>query len=111
MLLVCPSCSSAFRIPPAAITVAGRAVRCSHCQHVWTAVPDDLVPEPDFETAEAGAPVGGLSAVGAVAAPPGNPARAPNLRPPSLPRSIPAFGSTWRTTLSPSTGRSAPRRR
>jgi predicted Zn finger-like uncharacterized protein len=68
MLLVCPSCTSAFRIPPAAITAAGRTVRCSHCQHVWTAVPADLVPEPDLETAEAAGRVAGRNTLPTAAA-------------------------------------------
>ena len=55
MLLACPSCSSAFRLPATAIAADGRAVRCSNCQHVWTAVPADLIPEPQLEEALVGA--------------------------------------------------------
>lgn len=55
MLLACPNCSSAFRLPATAIAAEGRVVRCSNCQHVWTAVPADLQPEPQLEEALVGA--------------------------------------------------------
>jgi predicted Zn finger-like uncharacterized protein len=55
MLLACPTCSSAFRLPATAIAAEGRVVRCSNCQHVWTAVPADLQPEPQLEEALVGA--------------------------------------------------------
>jgi predicted Zn finger-like uncharacterized protein len=55
MLLACPNCSSAFRLPATAIASGGRTVRCSTCQHVWTAVPADLQPEPQLEEALVGA--------------------------------------------------------
>jgi predicted Zn finger-like uncharacterized protein len=65
MLLACPSCSSAFRVPPTAIEAEGRAVRCSACQYVWTAVPAELIPEPELETAIADtAPFGASSLTG-----------------------------------------------
>lgn len=40
MLIVCPSCASSYRIDPAALRPAGRAVRCARCKAVWQAAPD-----------------------------------------------------------------------
>ncbi len=46
MLLVCPSCSSGFRIDASALGEEGRSVRCGHCRHVWHATVDQAVAEP-----------------------------------------------------------------
>lgn len=51
MLLACPNCASAFRLPPGAVAATGRPVRCSICLHVWTAYPEDLVEEPELALA------------------------------------------------------------
>ncbi|TAE83276.1 MAG: hypothetical protein EAZ74_01740 [Alphaproteobacteria bacterium] len=40
--LACPHCSSTFRIPVAALSDAGKTVRCSQCAHEWHAKPSDL---------------------------------------------------------------------
>ena len=53
MLLACPNCASAFRLPPGAVAAAGRVVRCSSCLHVWTAYPEDLTEEPELALADA----------------------------------------------------------
>jgi predicted Zn finger-like uncharacterized protein len=43
MLIVCPSCSTAYEIGPAALGPAGRSVRCAKCKTVWLARADDDV--------------------------------------------------------------------
>src|SRR5271167_4457187 len=35
MLIVCPSCTTAYRIDLSALGAAGRSVRCARCRHVW----------------------------------------------------------------------------
>ncbi|MFA5122252.1 DUF3426 domain-containing protein [Zavarzinia sp.] len=43
MILTCPSCNTRYLLPPAALTTAGRDVRCARCGHVWfQAPPADL---------------------------------------------------------------------
>ena len=37
MLIVCPSCATAYMIDPAAIGPAGRTVRCARCKATWFA--------------------------------------------------------------------------
>ncbi len=53
MLLVCPSCSSAFRIDAKALGAEGRSVRCGQCRTVWHASPADARPEPETASASA----------------------------------------------------------
>jgi predicted Zn finger-like uncharacterized protein len=42
MLIVCPSCATAYRIALSALGAAGRSVRCARCRHVWFASLADL---------------------------------------------------------------------
>ena len=58
MLIVCPSCATAFRVNAAALGDTGRQVRCARCRTVWHATFDSAVPEPAIVVAEeqAGAP-------------------------------------------------------
>jgi predicted Zn finger-like uncharacterized protein len=71
MLIVCPTCATTYQIKPAALGVAGRSVRCSHCKNSWFAAPESVTEE----FALASSPVAnGASAsaddFGEVAAPP-----------------------------------------
>lgn len=43
MLIVCPTCSSAYRIELSALGAAGRPVRCARCQSIWFAAGADAV--------------------------------------------------------------------
>lgn len=62
MLIVCPSCSSAYRIELSALGPTGRPVRCARCKSVWIASGADAVaahldtapPEPGPLRAETG---------------------------------------------------------
>ncbi|QCI64701.1 MJ0042-type zinc finger domain-containing protein [Phreatobacter stygius] len=53
MLIVCPSCATAFRVTATALGDAGRQVRCARCRTVWLATPDSALPEPAIAEAEA----------------------------------------------------------
>lgn len=60
MLIVCPSCATAFRVTATALGDAGRQVRCARCRTVWLATPDSAIAEPAIaqavaETSSAGA--------------------------------------------------------
>lgn len=60
MLIVCPSCATAFRVTATALGDAGRQVRCARCRTVWLATPDSAIAEPAIaqavaETGSAGA--------------------------------------------------------
>ncbi|WP_374762876.1 zinc-ribbon domain-containing protein [Yunchengibacter salinarum] len=56
MILVCPSCSTSFKVPDGAIKGAGRKVRCASCGHDWHATPDELreAPPPSARRRPAG---------------------------------------------------------
>jgi len=45
MLIVCPTCSTAYQIQLAALGAAGRSVRCSGCKNTWFATPESVVME------------------------------------------------------------------
>ena len=55
MQIVCPQCTTSYRVAPAALGEAGRSVRCVRCQNVWHAVPAEPVPEPAMAGAMASA--------------------------------------------------------
>ncbi len=61
MLIVCPSCATAFRVNKTVLGDAGRQVRCAQCRTVWLATPESAIEE------QAQAPVQ-AEAVGAGAA-------------------------------------------
>ncbi len=46
MLIVCPTCATAYQIELAALGAAGRSVRCAHCKNTWFATADSVVEEP-----------------------------------------------------------------
>jgi predicted Zn finger-like uncharacterized protein len=54
MLIVCPSCATAFRVSAISLGSAGRQVRCAQCRMVWHATPESAVPEPAVALAETG---------------------------------------------------------
>jgi predicted Zn finger-like uncharacterized protein len=61
MLIVCPSCSTAYRIELSTLGAAGRTVRCARCRATWFASVADmapaalaLAPEPNGSLAAAG---------------------------------------------------------
>ena len=57
MILVCPNCTSRFKVKADAIGSAGRTVRCAKCGHKWHAVPDDLIDPSDLKSlSDASAP-------------------------------------------------------
>jgi predicted Zn finger-like uncharacterized protein len=45
MLIVCPTCATAYQIQLAALGASGRSVRCSHCKNMWFATPESAVME------------------------------------------------------------------
>jgi predicted Zn finger-like uncharacterized protein len=45
MLIVCPNCSTAYRIQPDTLGAGGRAVRCAGCKQAWFATPASMVEE------------------------------------------------------------------
>ncbi len=60
MLIVCPSCTTSYRVEPASLGASGRSVRCARCRTVWFAVPEpetparNRVPEPALAQAAGG---------------------------------------------------------
>lgn len=44
MLIVCPSCTTAYRIELSTLGAAGRTVRCARCRATWFATVEALVP-------------------------------------------------------------------
>lgn len=46
MLIVCPSCATAFRVSISALGEDGRQVRCAQCRAVWLATPESALAEP-----------------------------------------------------------------
>jgi predicted Zn finger-like uncharacterized protein len=44
MLIVCPSCTTAYRIELSTLGAAGRSVRCARCRTVWLASVADMAP-------------------------------------------------------------------
>jgi predicted Zn finger-like uncharacterized protein len=61
MLIVCPNCSTAYRIQPDTLGAGGRAVRCAGCKQAWFATPASMVEEammaaPAAASARAAAP-------------------------------------------------------
>jgi predicted Zn finger-like uncharacterized protein len=49
MLIICPSCSTSYRVEPSSLGAGGRQVRCARCRTTWLATADSLL-----ATAEAG---------------------------------------------------------
>lgn len=46
MLIVCPTCATAYQIKLAALGAAGRSVRCAQCKNTWFANGESAVEEP-----------------------------------------------------------------
>lgn len=44
MIVTCPLCATRFLIDPRALGIAGRSVRCTHCNHVWMQLPAEDAP-------------------------------------------------------------------
>lgn len=64
MLIVCPSCATAFRVTRTVLGDAGRQVRCAQCRTVWLATPESALED------DAMASTGAASASAGRAAPP-----------------------------------------
>jgi predicted Zn finger-like uncharacterized protein len=50
MLIICPSCSTSYRVEPSSLGASGRQVRCARCRTTWLATADS-----SLATAEADA--------------------------------------------------------
>jgi predicted Zn finger-like uncharacterized protein len=61
MLIVCPSCTTAYRIELSTLGAAGRTVRCARCRATWFASVADMAPA---ALALAPGPNGSLAAAG-----------------------------------------------
>jgi predicted Zn finger-like uncharacterized protein len=73
MLIVCPTCTTAYQIKLAALGEAGRTVRCASCKNTWFATPDSAIME--AETALVPVAAAAASRAAASAAPPPPPAK------------------------------------
>lgn len=58
MILVCPNCSSRFKVKPEALGDAGRTVRCAKCGNKWHAGREDLIDPEDVKSLSAAAKAG-----------------------------------------------------
>lgn len=58
MILVCPNCSSRFKVKPEALGDAGRTVRCAKCGNKWHAGREDLIDPEDVKSLSAAAQTG-----------------------------------------------------
>lgn len=56
MLIVCPSCATAFRVTQAVLGDSGRQVRCAQCRTVWLATADQAIDEPAVAEAVSAGP-------------------------------------------------------
>jgi len=54
MLIVCPSCATAFKVTTSVLGETGRQVRCAQCRTVWLATPESAIEEPAMASAGAG---------------------------------------------------------
>lgn len=59
MLIVCPSCATAFKVTTSVLGETGRQVRCAQCRTVWLATPESAIEEPAMAPAGAMAAGGG----------------------------------------------------
>jgi predicted Zn finger-like uncharacterized protein len=73
MLIVCPTCTTAYQIKLAALGEAGRTVRCASCKNTWFATPDSAIME--AETALVPVAAAAASRASGSAAPPPPPAK------------------------------------
>ncbi len=53
MLIVCPSCATAFKVTRSVLGETGRQVRCAQCRTVWLATPESATEEPVMASAGA----------------------------------------------------------
>ncbi|WP_425407500.1 MJ0042-type zinc finger domain-containing protein [Hwanghaeella sp.] len=53
MILVCPNCSSRFKVKAEALGDAGRTVRCAKCGNKWHAGQEDLIDPEDLKSLSA----------------------------------------------------------
>src|ERR1700751_2666305 len=73
MLIVCPSCTTAYRIELSTLGAAGRTVRCARCRATWFASVEAMAPA----TLALPAVQEGFGPPQAVAEEPGEPDHAP----------------------------------
>lgn len=77
MILRCPNCGTRFRVPADALGPSERRVRCSRCQHEWSATAGDLMPEPAAAAAKPAKPARPAAKAKPAAAPKPKPAPPP----------------------------------
>src|SRR5262245_30288270 len=64
MLIVCPTCTTAYQIKLAALGETGRTVRCASCKNTWFATPESAIEEPAPAPVPARAPAQASASAG-----------------------------------------------
>ena len=70
MLIVCPTCTTAYQIKLAALGEAGRTVRCASCKDTWFATPGSAIMEAETALVQAAAAAAARASSSAAPPPP-----------------------------------------